>query len=348
MATLLFVALAVIGAAAVPPTMTDCTNYCTLVLEVCVPMGYNIYAGLSGTPMDNSACVDECMQWMRDETCNPTDMFPPPLACSGANTYDCRAYHTSAANTTGLVVHCNHGNPTGGDPTAGFQCVTPASTGLYPMNALDDDHCNTVMNACGTYLAADDLDSCLATYQYYAGASSSAMASPPFPSNAQTYPLNASYGTGNTIQCKRYHGQVARTAPTPHCWHATIGQEAGQAATCGSACDTWCSLQSGACGVDMTMCMTNCTGSGAPAYKGYLQSSTQAVTGNTLDCRIYHTSVAAALAVGDPLRTAHCGHGAWMPVMDTTTNSAWCVNSASGLHAPLVLIVLLAIAALFN
>jgi hypothetical protein len=325
---------------ATAPTMTDCNNYCMLFNSTCPMMGYNIY-------MDMSACTAECMMWTRDEMCNPSDMWPPPVACSGYNTFDCRGYHVWAAGNLSNVVHCNHAAPTGGDPTAGLQCITFTNgSQTYTQNALNDDLCNTIMGACDDYIAGGDLDTCLSIYNWQAGAPAGTMATPPYAGNNMMYPLNSSYGVGNTVQCKRYHGQVARDTPDPHCWHASLGQEAGQAATCGSACDFYCALRVGVCGENLAQCNTNCS---MLDYVGYLQGNADATTGNTLDCRIYHSSVAATYPVGSTERIAHCGHGAFNPVASTTiaAGNAFC-DAAAHLAAPLYLVALLALLALFH
>jgi hypothetical protein len=98
---------------------------------------------------------------------------------------------------------------------------------------------------------------------------------------------------------------------------------------------------------DEAECNANCTGAGAPPFLGELQTNADAGAGNSLDCRIYHTSVAATYAVGDTNRLLHCGHGAWMPYSTSPGGFAYCVNSASSLGASLALVALLAVAALF-
>jgi hypothetical protein len=214
------------------------------------------------------------------------------------------------------------------------------------MNGLNDDHCNTVMTACDDYIAGGDLDACLAIYSYQNGANAATMASPPYADNNMMYPLNSSYGTGNTIQCKRYHGQVARDTPDPHCWHASIGQEGGTATgTCGTACDFYCALRVGVCNDNAAQCATNCT---MLTFNSQLQTDAAVTTGDSLNCRIYHTSVAATYPTGDTERIAHCGHGAFNPVADTASGMAFCVGAASNLAASFYLVVLLALLALIH
>jgi hypothetical protein len=95
----------------------------------------------------------------------------------------------------------------------------------------------------------------------------------------------------------------------------------------------------------MTQCLANCTNL---VYKGQLQSSQNSIVGNTLDCRIWHTATAATQS-DVSLIAEHCGHGAYNPIPSDPTDpkTAFCINSASALGAPLALVALLAIFALF-
>ena len=102
--------------------------------------------------------------------------------------------------------------------------------------------------------------------------------------------------SGNTIGCRLYHAGAAAADPVLHCPHA--GPTGGN--VCGSWCDNYCQLMAKNCtGANavyaasdcMTKCMTIPT-TGKP----------NDAAGNTIQCRLYHLSVAAS----DP--GTHCVH----------------------------------------
>ncbi|MGZ3430069.1 MAG: hypothetical protein ACXVCV_25635 [Polyangia bacterium] len=102
--------------------------------------------------------------------------------------------------------------------------------------------------------------------------------------------------SGNTIGCRLYHAGAAAADPVLHCPHA--GPTGGN--VCGSWCDNYCQLMAKNCtGANavyatadcMTKCMTIPT-----------TGQTNDATGNTVQCRIFHLSLAAS----DP--ATHCGH----------------------------------------
>ena len=111
---------------------------------------------------------------------------------------------------------------------------------------------------------------------------------------------------GNTITCRLYHANAASSsdanAAETHCPHA--GPSGG--GVCGTWCDNYCDLATKNCSgaaelyASEAQCQATCAGF---AESGPLDAS----TGNTVQCRIYHLSVAGS----DPPDSAalHCPHG---------------------------------------
>ncbi|APR82011.1 Hypothetical protein A7982_07360 [Minicystis rosea] len=115
--------------------------------------------------------------------------------------------------------------------------------------------------------------------------------------------------TGNTLGCRTYHAGAAAGSTanaTLHCPHAGPGG----AEYCGSNCDGYCNLAMGACPSlysKLDDCLTTC------ATFTDTEPFTSQVSGNTLQCRLYHASVAA----GDD---THCDHIGTSPSPGTCTD----------------------------
>jgi hypothetical protein len=102
--------------------------------------------------------------------------------------------------------------------------------------------------------------------------------------------------SGNTIGCRLYHAGAAAADPVFHCPHA--GPTGG--GLCGSYCDNYCQLMAKNCTgtnavYNATDCMTKCAM--IPT-----NGTANDAAGNTIQCRIYHLSLAAS----DPV--THCPH----------------------------------------
>jgi hypothetical protein len=114
--------------------------------------------------------------------------------------------------------------------------------------------------------------------------------------------------TGNTLGCRSYHAGAAASNATLHCPHAGPGG----AGYCGTNCEGYCNLAQAVCSTYQTQqdCLDICK-----TFKDMEPFSAQDVSGNTLQCRLYHASVAAA----DP--TTHCPHIGVMPTAGTCTDA---------------------------
>lgn len=113
--------------------------------------------------------------------------------------------------------------------------------------------------------------------------------------------------SGDTVGCRTYHAGAAKSDPATHCPHAGPGG----AGYCGSNCDGYCQLVLKACPsvyASEMECQTTCK-----TFKDMEPFSATDVTGDTLQCRLYHASVAQT----DPV---HCGHIGTMPAAGTCTD----------------------------
>ncbi|HSC85792.1 MAG TPA: hypothetical protein VLC09_00905 [Polyangiaceae bacterium] len=116
----------------------------------------------------------------------------------------------------------------------------------------------------------------------------------------------ASEPSGNTVACHKRFAGLAASQPQEQCGSAGpagIGP-------CGGKCENWCGLLEAACPdnyAEMIDCQASC--GALPAASGTYSSGTMQ-SGNSIECRIYHTN--AALENEDTPAT-HCPHGKFMP-----------------------------------
>lgn len=103
--------------------------------------------------------------------------------------------------------------------------------------------------------------------------------------------------TGNTLACRVAHADLAKTSPAVHCEHAG---PAG-AGACGAICEGFCTLVTAKCATEWpnaNACATACGNfTSTPPYKA-------PSTGNTVQCRLYHATMAATQP------NPHCNHTA--------------------------------------
>jgi hypothetical protein len=101
--------------------------------------------------------------------------------------------------------------------------------------------------------------------------------------------------TGNTLGCRLYHTESAALAPDVHCGHAGPSGDG----ECGaSICEGFCSIAATICPTEWpsAQCDSRCANlTSTPPYN-------IASSGDTVECRLYHATAAAA----DP--GTHCPH----------------------------------------
>ena len=146
------------------------------------------------------------------------------------------------------------------------------------------DYCTTIMGACtGANAQYSAMADCVASCGH-------------FPVGAMADQM------GNTLGCRTYHANAAKTDAATHCIHA--GPSGG--GVCGMPCDGFCSLVTAECATQYPSasgCATTCAGYAAtPPY------SASVTSGNSLSCRIYHATAAST----DP--SLHCPHTAMTSV----------------------------------
>lgn len=108
--------------------------------------------------------------------------------------------------------------------------------------------------------------------------------------------------SGNTLGCRTYHSGAAKGDPGTHCPHAGPSGDGA----CGMTCDGFCDIAVATCKTewpDKAACMTDCAG----LKKAGMSYNTSFTSGDTIECRLYHLSVAATDA---PLAAVHCPHTA--------------------------------------
>jgi len=207
-------------------------------------------------------------------------------ATSG-NTIGCRIYHAGVANgsAAAAITHCPHVSPSGGT-ACGDLC---------------EAYCSIMGNACN------------------------ATANNPFTATSNCTHACSYYDTtgnfttqgGANIYCKIYHATAAlgsTGAATTHCPHAS---PSGNGA-CGTKCENFCSESAKTCTGNLTLyannadCMQFCNSLPDGAITD--------VSGNTKDCRIYHSLVAGTSAANAMTHCPHATHsggnvcGSWCDV----------------------------------
>ncbi|MCB9594879.1 MAG: DUF4331 family protein [Sandaracinaceae bacterium] len=150
------------------------------------------------------------------------------------------------------------------------------------------DYCTTFASNCSTQSVAytDDAE-CMSICEAFGWAAGDAV--------TVSGPLD-----GNTIGCRTYHGgSPAGEDPVLHCPHASYA--GGD--TCGDWCEVYCTAALSVCTGgdaiygDMAECMTACAPLDDTAAIGVTD-------GDTVQCRLYHLSV----AVIENDRATHCPH----------------------------------------
>jgi hypothetical protein len=105
---------------------------------------------------------------------------------------------------------------------------------------------------------------------------------------------------GNTLGCRVYHSGAAMGDPATHCAHAGPSGDGA----CGDVCEGFCDIAVKTCATqwpDKTACLATCaTFANDPG-----SYNTSFTAGNTVECRLYHLSVAATDAAS---ATTHCPH----------------------------------------
>lgn len=236
--------------------------------------------------LSKANCASELFPFKDDAECASKCAAVPAtgvINATAGNNVQCLIYHAGVAGTDANTAkdHCGHGkipNDKGGPCTD----VAPVPTCAA--------YCDAVTTACTDKNAqykdkAECLVYCESKGKIPAGAASDV--------------------GGDTIGCRMYHAGVAAKSvenAATHCPHT--GKSGGN--TCGTWCENYCQLAKSNCTGDANSlyaddkaCMDKCAG-------GNATGAADSVSGNTVQCRIYHLGVA-----GTDATTAkdHCPHG---------------------------------------
>jgi hypothetical protein len=235
----------------------------------------DVYCNLSLT-----TCTGANTVYDDASTCNTTcnlynfsNVASFPSDTSGG-TFSCRMYHLSVASQSAALAttHCPHTGQSGGT-VCGSKC---------------QNYCDLFGKTCAgqTQILNNAGASCL------------------------SFCANLTSGTfgdraNNTVECRAYHASFPSVlSASLHCPHASINGNGG----CGTLCEVYCYYSSLGCTgsnqiyTTPAICMTNCTAFSAAQLTG----APGAVDGDSLQCRIYHLSVATQSAAN---AAVHCPHG---------------------------------------
>jgi len=327
----------------------NCTQFCidynntcgmmsTVTWTIAAPI-FNVYTGLQD-------CINECMEYPIDNNCLDGNSTTTPACMTPMNSYGCRRYHLNVAMTSYSFAmnHCPHPTPlssptldiTAANALTGTTCVSAmefnTTNMVYPINGLLADFCNSAVGGCASYMQGLTPSRCVALYNALPGVTDISM----YPgAGGRMFPLNATSGTF-TLPCRRYHVSVARQSPTlgmTHCPHALFGQ-----GVCGTDCEGYCVAVMSICtGANSQYNGSNAATDCANACAGFaLSTNYTQFTGNTVQCRMYHVSVASDSAAN---AAYHCPHAG-------PTGGGVCVHSAAaGTTASFVVVAALAVLA---
>ena len=269
-----------------------CRIYHAGVASTTEPAVHCAHAGPSGGGVCGTWCENYC--GLADKNCTGEDALFEPGACEAAcegypagdaagategDSVQCRIYHLGVAGSNppdSAKTHCPHGAVDGGGV-----CIEPPPT--------CEEYCAAITTACtGDNAQYTDEAACVAYCN----------------TGAKLPPGTSADTAGNTIGCRAYHAGVAATTdPALHCAHA--GPSGG--GVCGSWCENYCYLGEQNCGgelaqyTDNAQCMAACGGFVDDAAAG-------AVSGDSVQCRIYHLGVAGSDVAGGSA-DLHCPHG---------------------------------------
>jgi len=203
-------------------------------------------------------------------------------------------------------------------------CGGDDAKNVTPTDAAADAP-STVALDCPTY-CSEVTTNCTGTNAQYASLNHCLGACAAFPVGAS----KVTDTSGDTLGCRIYHGGApAAATPATHCPHAGPGGDvlsAAAAGVCsgGNVCEDFCNIEIKTCGstdapipggmitpqyANAADCLAKCA-----AFPNKDQNYSITAKGDSLACRLYHVTNAAANAVANPpvpaMVNLHCGHSA--------------------------------------
>jgi len=237
-----------------------------------------------------------------------TQLYQPVIPLSVVNTMPLLGFQLSATDTTNSIAHFNHGLPVSLD----YVCANYSSAAAamnYSSAAIT--YCNRILGSCGyssdsVYGQFNTLGQCLIEATW-------------FPRGA------VNDQTGNTLDCRLYHAGVAGQAVThdAHCPHSGVNGKN----LCGTnTCQSYClAIQNACTGTNMQFSTTASCLAWCASFPDAYPDSTQLFltqTGNSLQCHLYHASVAGYVDTA-----IHCPHAG--PSGTTPTGAAVCGSACT-------------------
>ena len=183
-------------------------------------------------------------------------------------TLECRAYHLGAARlgaVPGTAAHCGHAGPSGGGVCVG--------------NPTPTEFCKDLFDVCPGSTGWADQAACVTGAQQMMNGESGAT-------------------SGNTLSCRAYHLTAAKSNPATHCPHASM--DGGGVCVGEVPVSDFCRDFIEACPGDSAWATSGTCGEGAG---NLIRGEEGALSGDSLECRIYHLGAQKAGIPGP-----HCDH----------------------------------------
>jgi hypothetical protein len=175
---------------------------------------------------------------------------------------------------------CGDDRDKGGDGNADAPAGGDAAIDAAPLTLSCSSYCTAILATCtGALQQYGDMAACLGSCAHF---------------------TEGALGetSGNTLGCRIYHTEAAQGDAEAHCEHAGPGGGSMCGAT---SCEGFCSIAPVVCPMEWkaNTCANNCAAiASVPPYS-------VASTGNTIECRLYHATIAATDAAS---ATTHCPH----------------------------------------
>ncbi|MDX2055033.1 MAG: hypothetical protein SFV15_21700 [Polyangiaceae bacterium] len=241
---------------------TNCASYCSLLAKTCPEQAAGVVD-----------CPAKCLA-LRDATATDDSLGFDATKNHDTDTLQCRLVHVSSA-TVNAEGHCPHATITPTPPCVDDPLTTPPACA---------DYCQIVTVACtGADAVYESVSQCLQTC-------------------TKLTVGQLDHKTENTVGCRKYHAYNSLLDPKTHCSHAgpTGDGHCGKDTDASFAnCESYCQLAAGACPTefgqkyaDAAACLSECFGMPATfnAKKDSGYTTASAASGNTLQCRVLHTT----------------------------------------------------------
>jgi hypothetical protein len=248
---------------------SNCDSYCQLFSTIC-----------GDRPQLANDCVNQCEKLVSDPTVDGAAAFGAQL-----DTVQCRLAHLSAA-AFAPDPHCEHAS-------IYIDKLTPC----YTATPNCDDYCGLMQNVCTKDGGSDGEN----MQQYESFEDCRALCVKGLVTSEPLLSTETQDKIRDTLACRRYHVYNHLLFKGSHCEHAGPGGDGH----CGRICPAYCRLVKAACADGYTMkygsndaaCVTECSGvieipEEDDQVDLHYNVETGKQPGNTIQCRLYHTTKA--------------------------------------------------------